>query len=198
MRLLKTKKGFTLIELMIVIAIISVLAVTLVPQLTGAQARSRDAGRVSSLKNITAVLETYYSDEGMFPLAPNHATDENTAAGTACFSSSAGVVAPAIAELLKGGTSPVDPQATNTSGACTTNASFGYSALNKSGIPQGGYIILSNVETYKKANLDWSKLPAININGSTTYSTVQGDADAWGDLASETTNAKHSSYAEIN
>jgi prepilin-type N-terminal cleavage/methylation domain-containing protein len=96
MRLLKTKKGFTLIELMIVIAIISVLAVTLVPQLTGAQARSRDAGRVSSLKNITAVLETYYSDEGKFPLSPNHATNENTAAGTACFSSSAGVVSPAI------------------------------------------------------------------------------------------------------
>jgi general secretion pathway protein G len=70
MRRQNTKKGFTLIELMIVIAIISVLAVTLVPQLTGAQARSRDAGRVSSLKNITAVLETYYSDEGQFPAVP--------------------------------------------------------------------------------------------------------------------------------
>ena len=58
MRIKNTQKGFTLIELMIVIAIISVLAVTLVPQLTWAQARSRDAGRVSSLKNITAVLET--------------------------------------------------------------------------------------------------------------------------------------------
>ncbi len=197
MRLLKTKKGFTLIELMIVIAIISVLAVTLVPQLTGAQARSRDAGRVSSLKNITAVLETYYSDEGKFPLSPNHATNENTAAGTACFSSSAGVVSPAIWELLKWGTSPVDPQATNRSWGCWVDAAFGYSALVKSGIPQWGYILVSNVETYKKANADWGDLWTIEPDGTTDYWTLQTKS-GWGDLSSETADAKHSVYAEIN
>jgi prepilin-type N-terminal cleavage/methylation domain-containing protein len=110
MRKQNTKKGFTLIELMIVIAIISVLAVTLVPQLTGAQARSRDAGRVSSLKNITAVLETYYSDEGQFPVMPV----KGATAANNCFSDGTGGVNPSLTELFKGGTSPLDPQATNT------------------------------------------------------------------------------------
>ena len=197
MRLLKTKKGFTLIELMIVIAIISVLAVTLVPQLTGAQARSRDAGRISSLKNITAVLETYYSDEGKFPLSPDNTAGENETGGTFCFSNSAGVVAPAIWELLKWGTSPVDPQATNRSGGCAVDAAFGYSALVKSWIPQWGYIIVSNVETYKKANADWSDLWTIKADGTTDYWTLQAES-GWGELSSETTDAKHSIYAEIN
>jgi prepilin-type N-terminal cleavage/methylation domain-containing protein len=161
MRIKNTQKGFTLIELMIVIAIISVLAVTLVPQLTWAQARSRDAGRVSSLKNITAVLETYYSDEGQFPAVPL-AGSSTTANG--CFSDANGKVNTALSELLKWGTSPVDPQATNKVGDCNTVASFGYKVLAKSGITNASYILVANVETYKKANANWD-----TIKSATTH-----------------------------
>jgi type II secretory pathway pseudopilin PulG len=53
---------------MIVIVIISLLAVTLVPKLTGAQARSRDASRTASLVSMKAVLTAYYDDYSEYPL----------------------------------------------------------------------------------------------------------------------------------
>ena len=189
MRIKNTQKGFTLIELMIVIAIISVLAVTLVPQLTWAQARARDAGRVSSLKNITAVLETYYSDEGQFPLIP--VKWETTANN--CFSKTDGSVNDSLKELFKGGTSPIDPQATNKAGECMSNASFGYKVLEKSGISNASYIIVANVETYKKANADWS-----TIKTATMHSQLSGKIWISFTRAQENAGAKNSVYVETN
>ena len=60
-------KGFTLVELMIVIAIIGVLAVSLIPTLTGAQAKARDTGRISALTNIATSMISYKNDAGTYP-----------------------------------------------------------------------------------------------------------------------------------
>jgi type II secretory pathway pseudopilin PulG len=53
---------------MIVIVIISLLAVTLVPKLTGAQARARDVSRIASLIAMKAVFTTIYDDFSEYPL----------------------------------------------------------------------------------------------------------------------------------
>jgi len=65
-------KAFTLIELLIVIVIIGILAVALIPRLTGLQARARDTVRMADLKQIQTALEFYASENnGQYPTTSN-------------------------------------------------------------------------------------------------------------------------------
>ena len=65
-----SRKGFTLIELMIVIAIIAILAAILVPNFIRARAQGQVTGCKSNLKNIGTALEMYSTDAGgRFPTA---------------------------------------------------------------------------------------------------------------------------------
>ena len=57
-------KAFTLIELLIVIVIIGILAVALIPRLTGAQATSRDTARKATLQQAATIITAYVSQEG--------------------------------------------------------------------------------------------------------------------------------------
>jgi len=61
------KKSFTLIELLVVIAIIGVLAALVIPNLTQARAKARDAKRTEDLRALQNALELYYSDHNSYP-----------------------------------------------------------------------------------------------------------------------------------
>jgi len=59
---MKNQKGFTLIELMIVIAIIGILAAIAIPQFSAYRKRSYDSAAQSDLKNAATAQEAYYAD----------------------------------------------------------------------------------------------------------------------------------------
>jgi prepilin-type N-terminal cleavage/methylation domain-containing protein len=62
-------RGFTLIELMIVISIISILASILVPNFMKARAQSQFVACLSNCKNMGTALEMYSTDnEGHYPI----------------------------------------------------------------------------------------------------------------------------------
>ncbi|PIP73984.1 MAG: hypothetical protein COW88_00205 [Candidatus Lloydbacteria bacterium CG22_combo_CG10-13_8_21_14_all_47_15] len=62
-----TKKGFTLIELLVVIAIIGILSSVVLASLNSAREKSRDAKRVSDIKQLQLALELYFDANGEYP-----------------------------------------------------------------------------------------------------------------------------------
>ncbi|MCK4553352.1 prepilin-type N-terminal cleavage/methylation domain-containing protein [Candidatus Parcubacteria bacterium] len=77
---MRKKQGFTLIELLVVIAIIGLLSTLAVVALNNARQKSRDAKRVSDIKQIQTALELYFNDASAYP---STITEPISYAGTA-------------------------------------------------------------------------------------------------------------------
>ena len=67
MKILRNNRGFTIVELLVVIVVIAILVALTLPNLFGLQRRARDDDRKNDLKNIQSSLETYYSDNNVYP-----------------------------------------------------------------------------------------------------------------------------------
>jgi len=61
-------KGFTLIEMLIVITIIALLASLILVGMGGARAKARDSRRIADLHNVQNALELYYAKGGAYPV----------------------------------------------------------------------------------------------------------------------------------
>jgi len=64
---LTLRNGFTLLELLVVLAIIAILIAIGVAAFSAAQLRARDAQRKSDLKTIASALENYYAKNKLYP-----------------------------------------------------------------------------------------------------------------------------------
>jgi len=63
----KQFKGFTLIEMLIVITIIALLASLILVGMGGARAKARDSRRIADLHNLQNALELYYAKYYFYP-----------------------------------------------------------------------------------------------------------------------------------
>lgn len=79
----KNNKGFTLIEMLIVLMIISVLIILIVPNLSGKSKAVHETGCEALVKVVQAQVDLYYLDEGKYPasiedLVPDYISEEQT------------------------------------------------------------------------------------------------------------------------
>jgi len=62
-------RGFTLIELVVVISILAILSGVLVPRVTNHLKSARDARRLADIKAVRAAIEQYHIEKGTYPPA---------------------------------------------------------------------------------------------------------------------------------
>lgn len=75
---MKKNKGFTLIEILIVVAIIGLLASVVLVGLGSFRSRGRDARRIADIRSVQNSLELFYVKSNAYPTATNW-TDLKTA-----------------------------------------------------------------------------------------------------------------------
>lgn len=90
-----TRKGFTLIEMLIVIAIIGILASIVLVGLGPIQRQARDSRRISDLRSVQTLLEICYTRNGQYPNSANYATLATALVGTGAPPAGCGTPAPA-------------------------------------------------------------------------------------------------------
>lgn len=76
MRTAQTKKGFTLVELLVVVSIIAILAGLLIPAIGRARYNGLKANDINNAKRIAEAIIAYSLDEGGIPRNDRSATDD--------------------------------------------------------------------------------------------------------------------------
>ena len=159
-----TTKGFTLVELLIVVIILAILAAIIVPQFSASTNDAKAAALQSNLANMRSAIEFYYQEHGEYP-------GRNVATGATCPAGSTAVTAGAanseealIAQLTR---------YTNDAGlACTgKDTVFKYGPYLKGAIPDNPEGSNNTVAVVSAGVLGLASAAA----GGWRYDTVTGE-----------------------
>ncbi len=69
------QRGFTLVEMIVVVAIIAMLVLILVPNFVRARAQAQTASCMMNIKEVATALELYQADNNRYPTASNQVLD---------------------------------------------------------------------------------------------------------------------------
>lgn len=66
-KMIKNDKGFTLIELMVVVVILGILAAIAIPRFVDRRADAEDAAKAANIKILQTAVDMYYFELGDYP-----------------------------------------------------------------------------------------------------------------------------------
>ena len=167
------KKGFTLVEMLIVVVIIGILAAALLPRLVSAQASARDSARMSAIQQIATATAAYLQETGNYPTSG---------------ASTKGSTDDLLAKLVENGNVASLPQEAkkNIENKAIEGAplvgKYGYTVLSKNGIANGAIVFAAKVERAGSANyvlnVDAAKISGDVTNLKLCNSVTKGDSTA--------------------
>jgi prepilin-type N-terminal cleavage/methylation domain-containing protein len=173
------QKGFTIVELLIVIIVIAILAAISLVAYTGLQQRARDSQRKSDIAAITKALELYYNDHGKYPGTPGQTGGSTTinSGWSTTADSSWGSFVSALEPYAKGiSKDPIStPGARITSGEGYNYAYFASESAYCGAAPYQMYVLVYQYENAPRESLGSGSCgsPALHYSAASMYRMVK-------------------------
>ncbi len=154
---MKNRKGFTLVEMLIVIVIIGVLAAAILPNLLGTKDKAQDTARIAGVNNLHTAIISYSHVAGEYPAICGNAASLMTDANTKQIMS---------AQVDK---IPTDPNKNNEFKINNTDVkgNYGYCGIKKWGNSNTAYVVVAKVADPAKANYVVTSGDPITADGLT-------------------------------
>lgn len=139
-------RGFTLLELLVVVAIIGILTSVVLVSLSSARQKARDSKRVQDFRAVSTALELYRSAHGAYP--PINASSYNSFQ----WSESANVLFEDLAQkLVDAGYLPSIPKDPVNKVSGPNEQAYWFYPYNEPGNPRG-YLLMTRLEGIAETN----------------------------------------------